>query len=122
MTTTEFDRRFAQRCADLGLDALRVAQVALRYNNGRDYAVRILELPWYVGVPWSKQLNGDELWVVVRDGHVITIFFRAHTQPTTPEALRVSEVYFANCSISELSVGVLPFDEASVFDEIDDAA
>jgi hypothetical protein len=76
MTTWEYHRRFDQRCAPLGLDAMKVAKIALQHYCGWDCAVRIACLPWHVDKSQGRHSNGDELWVVVRDGCAITVFFR----------------------------------------------
>lgn len=37
--------------------------------------------------------NGDHVWMIVRDGRVVTLMLRRSNQPSTPEALRVERVY-----------------------------
>lgn len=36
--------------------------------------------------------NGDTVWAVVRGGIIVTVMLRRSSQPSTPEAMRVSAV------------------------------
>lgn len=46
-----------------------------------------------VGRAWSEESNGDLLYAVIRDGRVITIFWRRSTQDCSPAAFQVERVY-----------------------------
>jgi hypothetical protein len=46
----------------------------------------------FQGTAWTNKSNGDQVWIIIRGGRLVTVMFRRSTQPDTCEALRVDRV------------------------------
>ena len=90
--------RIKDRMKEIGyppVDIRKVAEKALEITRKSKYpseAVRLFTIKNIHGIPWSNKSNGDEIWAIIRNNNLITVMFRRHTQPTTPEALNVDKV------------------------------
>lgn len=73
----------------------RAAKIAARIDGSA--AVRMVRLSKPVGDLTSRydlrDSNGDDFWVVIRKGRVVTAFWRRSTQPATAEKFMVDAVY-----------------------------
>lgn len=97
--TTHAVERFTSRLSEVGVDPdamLTLAeQIAAHYEKS-SVAVRMLVLRRSCGDQsadlLSRESNGNEWWVICRDGWVVTLMLRRSEQPKTREALRVEQV------------------------------
>lgn len=93
--------RAEERLIEAGLDPVKVhakakelAEVTSRYWQSA--AVLMVSLDRICGDDrddvLSRQSNGDEVWAVLREGHVATIMLRRSNQPKRPDAFGVEKV------------------------------
>jgi hypothetical protein len=82
--------RFGPKVADT---LLAKAAIAAATCPDRSAALLLARLPKMKGIAWGDASNGDDVWAIVRDGHVVTLMLRRSTQPATPSALHVAAVH-----------------------------
>lgn len=93
MLTAHALGRVAERLTDDDRDRVTAELQRLApKSHGRSVAVRVARLPHAVGVPWSDESNGSDVWAVLRGGTVTTVMLRRKTQPTNPAAFGVDRV------------------------------
>lgn len=102
MFTGHAVERVLGRLAEVGIPSepvLRRCEELARHVPDRSAAVRLwFDLPEVRGDTngsYRERVgsNGDQVWMIVRDGRVVTMMLRRSNQPATPEALRVDRVY-----------------------------
>lgn len=99
MLTTHATQRATDRMTQAGVDPTPILasaeRIALAYP-GISLAVRLTVLPEHHGDTTSprdeRDSNGNEVWAILRNGHVTTIMLRRDTQPRTTEAFGVNRV------------------------------
>lgn len=98
--TDHASQRALQRVADEGLAVEPIVRLAIAFATRyprEDIAVRL-----YHGVEAhgdtasaidDRSSNGEDLWVVSRQGLVMTFFWRRAAQPTSPDRFEVRKVF-----------------------------
>lgn len=64
----------------------------IAHKLGHDMGIRLLRTGYQHNDAWSDTSNGDDVWVVIRNGIIKTVMFRRSSQPTDAWALRVDKV------------------------------
>lgn len=85
--------RAAARTGLSPVDVIRRAQ-SFTTEPG-NLAVCLCLLPAHLRTTDTDASNGDAIWAVIRNHHLITLMLRRSTQPATPAALKVDTVLFA---------------------------
>lgn len=82
------------RLAEAGVDGRailwRAQKLARRLDASLSYGVLMLDLNENVATLDGS--NGDQVWAIIRNQHVVTLMLRRSTQPRTTQALNVDRV------------------------------
>lgn len=75
------------------IDALieRAEQYAVT-SSAPSEAIMLHRLKKQVNQAWGAKSNGNEVWAIIRDNHLVTIMLRRSTQPKDPKAFSVQNV------------------------------
>lgn len=78
-------QRVTERLSDLYDEATiekfyAVAKQLANRSTAKSEAIRLIVLPEQVGQKWGEQSNGDEVWAIVRNRHLVTVMLRRGTQ------------------------------------------
>ena len=96
-TTHHSLSRIHERLNDAGISDHNIATLARIVDsvagtiNG-SVAIRLLDLGKQVNEAWGDRSNGNLVYAIVRNRHVVTTFLRRSTQTNTTEALRVDRI------------------------------
>lgn len=89
-------QRAYQRLSNIVQDPtalLKAAQKAHNYNRHQAIRVAVLQQQYgdTKGSIYDRESNGEEVWVVCRQGKVTTIMFRRSTQPKVANSFSVQD-------------------------------
>ena len=90
--------RITERLGDAGFNPTTIGQVfaaaetLAKRSTVASEAIRLLHLDAQVNTAYGDQSNGDNLWAIIRNGHLVTMMLRRTNQPATASALRVDHI------------------------------
>jgi hypothetical protein len=90
-------RQAYQRLSNIVRDPTKLLELAKStHNQNRHQAIRVAVLQKQYGDTkgdiYSRQSNGEEVWVICRQGKLATIMFRRSTQPKVADSFSVQDV------------------------------